>query len=321
MHHHHHHGHPHGPAGKGERRLLLAMLMTGLFMVAEAVGGWLSGSLALLADAGHMLTDTAALAIALFAARAARRPPDGLRSYGYHRSEVLAAFVNGLILLGIVAWIVVEAFSRLRHPPPVAGGLMLIIAVLGLLVNLGAFAVLRGGDRHDLNLRGALLHVLGDLLGSVAAILASAVILATGWYPIDPLLSILVAGLILRSALDLLRQSSHILLEGTPREVDLAALRRDLTASVTQVRDIHHVHVWSLKPGHPLLTMHITVDPESDDRRVLPAVKRRLRERFGIEHSTLQIEYGQCADEAGDGAPCGRHAPPGPGLSRASAPR
>ncbi len=276
--------------------MLWAMLLTGGFMIAEAIGGIISGSLALLADAGHMLTDTASLFLAWLAARLSRRPADRLRSYGYHRLQILAAFINGIAFIALVVWIVVEAVRRVLEPVEVLGGLMLVIAVLGLLVNAVAFAILHGGQRADLNLRGASLHVLGDLLGSVAAITAAVVILWTGWMPIDPLLSVLVALLILRSAWFIVRQSAHILLEGTPEDIDVEILRETLVTSVADVRDVHHVHIWSLTPERPLLTMHLTIDSSADAAYVLSSAKAILNERFGIAHSTIQIETETCAD-------------------------
>lgn len=294
--HQHDHTHKHHERG-AERRLLWAMLLTGGFMVAEVVGGIMSGSLALLADAGHMLTDSASLALAWAAARAARRPADALRSYGYHRAQVLAALINGVAFIAIVIWITVEAVQRLLQPVPVLGGMMLVIAVLGLLVNVIAFLLLHGGDRGNLNVQGAVLHVLGDLLGSVAAIVAAGVILTTGWTPIDPLLSVLVAALILRSAWVLVRKSAHILLEGTPEGIDVGTLRAALHEAVPAVRDVHHVHVWSLTPQRPLLTMHVEVSAEADNVDVLAQVKGVLKQRWGIDHSTIQIECGPCVDE------------------------
>jgi len=210
---------------------------------------------------------------------------------------VLAALINGVALIGIVVWIAVEAVQRVLAPVPVLGGLMLGVAVLGLLVNIAAFLLLHGGREHNLNVQAALLHVLGDLLGSVAAIVAALVILATGWTPIDPLLSLLVAVLILRSAWALVRRSAHILLEGTPEGLDLDALRAELHEAVPAVRDVHHVHVWSLTPQHPLLTMHVDVDAGVDTNQVLSDLKAILQERFGIAHSTIQIECGACVDE------------------------
>ena len=298
MHQHaHSHYHDHPAERRSERRLLWAILLTGGFMVVEVIGGLLSGSLALLADAGHMLTDTASLTLAWAAARAARRPADALRSYGYHRAQVLAALVNGVAFIAIVVWIAVEAVQRLLEPVPVLGGMMLTVAVLGLLVNLVAFYLLHGGDRGDLNVQGAMLHVLGDLLGSVAAIVAAGVILISGWTPIDPLLSVFVAALILRSAWVLVRKSAHILLEGTPEGIDLDVLRTALHDAVPEVRDVHHVHVWSLTPQRPLLTMHVEVSAEVDNTYVLAQVKDVLKRRFGIDHSTVQIECGPCVDE------------------------
>lgn len=286
--HNHHHG--------SESRLFWALILVAGFMVVEVVGGLLSGSLALLADAGHMLTDAASLALAWGASRAARRPADALRTYGYHRVQILAALINGLAFILLVGWIAYEAIQRLMQPVEVLGGMMLVVAVIGLLVNIAAFFILHGGSEHDLNLRGAVVHVLGDLLGSVAAIVAAGVILWTGWMPIDPLLSIVVALLILRSAWFVVRQSAHILLEGTPEDVDVELLRRTITEHIQAVEDVHHVHVWSLTPERPLLTMHVSVSSERCCAQVLAEVKTILNERFGITHSTVQVESGGCAD-------------------------
>ncbi|HET6467690.1 MAG TPA: cation diffusion facilitator family transporter [Geminicoccaceae bacterium] len=298
MGHDHHHQHNHDRHGAGdERRVFWAMLLTGGFMVAEVVGGIVSGSLALLADAGHMLTDTAALGLAWLAFRIGRRPADPSRSYGYHRFQVLAAFVNGVILIAIVGWIAFEAVRRLFAPVEVLGGMMLAIAVLGLIVNVGAFLLLHGGDRENLNVRGAALHVLGDLLGSLAAIVAAGVILRTGWTPIDPLLSVFVALLILRSAVMLVRRAGHILLEGTPEWLDVARLRVELREAVPAVEDVHHVHVWSLTSGKPVLTLHANVREGTDYGEVLIAITGFLERRFGIGHATIQIEPGACVDE------------------------
>lgn len=286
---------PHLAAVHDEHRLLWAVLFTGVFMVAEVIGGWLSGSLALLADAGHMFTDLAALLLAWSGLRLSQRPPDHHRTYGYHRFEVLAAFVNGLALCAIVGWIAWEAVQRLLYPVAVLGQLMLPVAILGAMVNLIVLWLLRGGDHANLNLRGALLHVAGDLLGSVAAIGAALVILATGWMPIDPLLSLLVCLLILRSAWELVRVSSHILLEGAPRDLDYDDLAADLQAAVATVQDVHHVHAWSLTPRRTLLTLHVTVAPDGDLDRVLVQIKAFLAER-GIAHSTVQVERATCPD-------------------------
>jgi len=288
------HDHSHA---SDERRIFWAMVLTGSFMIIEVIGGLLSGSLALLADAGHMLTDTASLALAWLASRIARRPADTLRSYGYHRVQILSALLNGIGFIVVVAWIVVEAVERLLAPVAILGDVMLVVAGAGLVVNIIAFLILHGGSSHNLNLRGAVVHVLGDLLGSLAAIGAAVVILFTGWTPIDPLLSVLVALLILRSAWYVVRKSTHILLEGTPDDVDITELRETLASSVPAVRDVHHVHVWSLTPARPLLTMHASIADDADYTAVLEQVKAVLIEHYGIEHSTIQLEPQHCVDD------------------------
>ena len=274
------------------------MLLTGGFMAVEVAGGLLSGSLALLADAGHMLTDTAALWFAWLAFRLSRRPANTRHSYGYHRFQILAAFLNGMILIAIVAWIVIEALQRLREPVEILGGLMLAVAGVGLAVNLISFAILHGGNRENLNVRGALLHVVGDLLGSLAAMVAAVVIIVTGWAPIDPILSLLVALLILRSAWMLVRHSTHVLLEGTPAEIDVPRLKSELVASVPEVDDVHHVHVWTLASGKLVMTLHAHVRDDANGEQVLQTILAICRERFGVSHVTVQIEHGRCADVA-----------------------
>ena len=291
--------HDHVPADldhRSTRGLFQAMLLTGSFMLVEAVGGWLAGSLALLADAGHMLTDTSALALAWFAMRLAERPSDRLRSYGYHRFQVLAAFVNGLVLIAVVGWIVIEAVQRLAAPAPILGLPMLLVAVTGLAVNVLALLLLRRGDRENLNVQGALLHVLGDLLGSLAVIVAAVVVLTTGWVPIDPLLSLLVAVLILNSAWRLVRKSAHILLEGTPDWLDIEEVRRCLREEIAAVEDVHHVHVWSLTSQRPLVTLHARLAPGADFSVALTSINQLLAERFGLTHSTIQLEPDVCVE-------------------------
>jgi cobalt-zinc-cadmium efflux system protein len=210
---------------------------------------------------------------------------------------VLAAFVNGGVLIAIVAWIFVEAVQRLQNPVPVEGGLMLVIAALGLVVNIAAFLVLHGGDRQNLNLRGAAAHVLGDMLGSAAAIVGALVILWTGWTPIDPLLSMLVGLLVLRSAWLVVRESAHILLEGTPAEIDPQGLRDTLMAAVPALEDVHHIHAWSLTPERPLLTLHAQIGERADAQDILLRIKDVLAKTYGIDHSTVQIERGHCGDD------------------------
>ena len=303
--HHRNREHGHGPRDHrcshgDERRVIWALLLTAAFMVAEVVGGLLSGSLALLADAAHMLTDTGALALAWFAIRLSSRPPDPRRSFGYHRFQVLAAFVNGATLIVIAGWIVVEAVQRLLAPVEVLGATMLAVAALGLAVNVAGFCILHGGNRENLNIRGAVLHVLGDLLGSVAAIVAAGIILLTGWTPIDPLLSVLVAALILRGAWDLVSRASHLLMEGAPEGFDIAELKADLVKAVPGVVDVHHVHLWALTPERPLLTLHARIADEADHDDILGRVHRRLAERFGLRHATVQVERSTCVGPAGD---------------------
>ncbi|MDX1498699.1 MAG: cation diffusion facilitator family transporter [Woeseiaceae bacterium] len=279
------------------RRVMIALVLTATFMVVEVIGGILSGSLALLADAGHMLTDTMALALAALAFRVSRRPADRRLTYGYRRFQILAAFVNGLSLLLIVGWILVEAVRRFMDPPEVLGTTMLVVAAAGLVVNLVAFIVLHGGDRSNLNIRGAALHVLGDMLGSVAAIVAAVVIIRTGWMPIDPILSVAVAMLILRSAWTLVRHSAHVLLEGAPDWLDVDEMRRKVVCRVPEVTDIHHVHVWGLTPQDLMLTMHVRLEAETaSPTQVIRGVKACVEEEYGIGHSTIEIETDDCAD-------------------------
>jgi cobalt-zinc-cadmium efflux system protein len=295
---HAHKGHAHGAAAdaNNEWRMGLAALITGLFMFVEAAGGIAAGSLALLADAGHMLTDFASLSLAWFGFRLSRRPADWRRTYGFDRFQVLIAFANGLALFGIAAWIVYEAAERLMSTPEVSGGIMVVVAVLGLLVNFAAFFLLQGADRENLNVRGAFIHVLGDLLGSVAALVAGAVILFTGWTPIDPLLSILVALIILRSGWQVVAESGHILLEGAPGELDTRAIGPDLAANVKGVEGVHHVHVWSITQSRRVVTLHAAVGKEVDQQRIVKDIKARLIERFGLDHATIEIECEECAD-------------------------
>ena len=280
------------------KRIRIALALTGTFMLVEVAGGILSGSLALLADAGHMLTDTMALALSAIAFGMSSRPADAKRSYGYQRFQIIAAFVNGLSLLVIVGWILVEAMQRILQPSPVMGETMLIVAAAGLLVNVIVFAVLHGGDQENLNMRGAALHVLGDLLGSVAAVAAALVILSTGWMPIDPILSVGVAMLIFRSAWHLVKRSGHVLLEGAPEWLDIDAMQEKIITDNPQVKEIHHVHVWGLTPQHPMLTMHVVLHQmQPDTTAIVRKVKDLLSNQYGINHTTIEVECDNCADE------------------------
>ena len=297
--HNHHHGHDHRhPANvTNEGRIGIAFVIIFLFMLIEVAGGLIAGSLALLADGGHMVSDAAALGMSWLAIRVGKTPADETRSYGYQRLEVLAAFLNGCSLFLIAGWIAFEAVRRFASPVQVLGGPMLAVAVAGLLANVVAFFVLNGGNRENLNMRSAWLHVLGDILGFVVAIAAAGVILWTGWSPIDPLLSIVVALLILKSAYDIVRSSSHILLEGTPVNFDLAALSADLQSAVPAGAGIHHVHAWSLTAEQPLVTLHVRCPSGGDSATLISTINDRLKKRFGITHSTIQVETGECADE------------------------
>jgi cobalt-zinc-cadmium efflux system protein len=292
---HSHAGHDHSHGATDKTRVLIAAVLTGGFMIAEAIGGVVTGSLALIADAGHMLTDSIALWLAWYAFRLADRPATVRMTYGFGRVKTLVAYTNGITIFAIAVWICYEAVLRFMDPPPVLGGPMLVVAVLGLLVNVAGFLVLHGGDRTSLNMRGALLHVVGDMLGSAAAIVAAIVIIATGWTPIDPILSVLVALLILRSAWTLVGRSWDVLMEGTPEGLDVNRLRRELTDAVPGVEDVHHVHAWCLTPERPLITFHASLGADADHDEVLRRLRAELVTRFNIEHSTIQLESNPCA--------------------------
>ena len=285
------HDHVHRAEESNLKRVMIALVLTGTFMVVEVIGGIISGSLALLADAGHMLTDTMALALAAAAFHVSKRPAGGSLTYGYQRFQILAAFVNGLSLLLVVGWIFYEAVRRFITPRDILGETMLTVAAAGLVINVISFAVLHSGDQENLNIRGAALHVAGDLLGSVAAIVAAVVIIYTGWTLIDPILSVAVAFLILRSAWVLVKRSAHVLLEGAPDWLDVTDLQRRIVANISGVYGIHHVHVWGLTPQRLMLTMHLQLDDEARSQSaVVREVKAFLRDEYGIDHSTIEVE-------------------------------
>ena len=289
--------HTHSEGTGNRTRLLAAFLVTALFMVAEIAGGLLSGSLALLADAGHMLTDAAALLMALLAVQFAQRKPNARHTFGLLRLTTLAAFVNAIALVVITFLIVWEAVIRFRHPEPVASGMMLTIAVAGLLANLLSFWLLhRGSEEKNLNVRAAALHVLGDLLGSVGAIVAALIIMFTGWTPADPILSILVSLLVLRSAWALMKESVHELLEGAPASLDVDKLKRALTRGVPEIRNVHHIHLWQVGEK-PVMTLHVHVVPPYDHDALLHRIHDWLHEHYQIEHATVQMEYQGCDDD------------------------
>jgi cobalt-zinc-cadmium efflux system protein len=292
------HGHDHDLRGADKNRVLLVALLTGGFMIAEAAGGVLTGSLALLADAGHMLTDSIALWLAWWAFRLAERPATGRHTYGLGRVKTLVAYTNGVGIFVIAIWIVYEAVTRVFNPGPVLGGPMLVVALAGLGVNIAGLLILRGGNRDSLNMRGAILHVLGDLLGSVAAIAAALVILATGWTPIDPILSVVVAVLILSTAWTLMREAAHLLLEGAPANLDRDGIAVDLAANVEGVKEINHMHVWSLDGEKTMATLHACLADGTDPYEAVAAIKSRLAAKHGIDHATVEPEFGDRADQS-----------------------
>ena len=279
--------HSHVP--KNERKLAIAALLTGSFMFAEVFGGIVSGSLALIADAMHMLTDFASLVLAWLAFKLARRPADWQRTYGFDRFSVLAALINGLSLFLIAIWITIEAIRRLNDPQEILGGLMLWVAVGGLLINILAFWMLTRGESDNLNIRAAALHVAGDLLGSVAALTASLVIIFTGWTPIDPILSVVVVLLILKSAYKVVRESTHILLEGAPAGFDSREVIRVLVEEIADVAAIDHMHAWSITQERPMATMEVRLHAKADPHKARIAIQKIMREKFSIEHVTVAI--------------------------------
>jgi cobalt-zinc-cadmium efflux system protein len=284
-----HDAHDHAQ-GVTARALWVAFALTAAFGVVEAVAGWLSGSLALISDAGHMATDSAAFVVALFAQALARRPPSKRASYGYARAEVLAAFVNALAMLALVVWIAVEAVARLLAPSAVVGSVVIGVATAGMAVNLVVAWMLSRAASSSINARGALLHVVGDLLGSVAALIAGAVVQFTGWTPIDPILSIVVVLLILRSTLALLRQSSGVLMERVPSHLSYDAIGRAL-AALPGVTGVHDLHVWQVSADRPALSAHVMLADGTAWPRVLGAAQRLLASDFGIDHVTLQPSW------------------------------
>jgi cobalt-zinc-cadmium efflux system protein len=289
-------GHGHSHENTDGRRLIAALAVISVFMVVEFVGGLLSGSLALIADASHMMTDAVALALAASAHWLSMRPADGQLHFGYRRFQVLAAFVNGIALVILMAWIVWEAIRRSINPVEVEWRTMLVIAVLGLVANVIAFRLLHSSATKNINVRGAMLHVIGDLLGSVAAVIAAVVIALSGWTRIDPLLSIVVAALIGYSAYRLLRETAHILLEGAPKGIEAADVARELASVSGDIEDVHSIQLWQLTPDHPQATMHVRLRAGAAGLDTLGLVKARLAERFGIKESTIQIETGGCCD-------------------------
>ncbi len=287
----HHHRHHHQ-----ETILRRAFILIAVFMVVEVAGGIIANSLTLLADAGHMFLDATALGLAWGATLLSRRSGDSNLSYGHHRFQVLAAMFNGITLAVLVLWILYEAYQRLQTPQAIMPIPALIVASIGLVVNLIAYKWLHGAD-WNANVRAAALHVLGDLLGSAAAIIAALVIYFTGWTRVDPLLSLIIAVILGRGAWRVLREATHILLEGVPKTLDVQAMRERL-AAVQGVVEVHHLHAWSLTAELPLVTLHARVDEQTEIQPVVQRLKAVLLDSYGVNHSTIQVEQGPCPDEA-----------------------
>ena len=290
MHHAHAHAHGHGvPRAINRRRMTIALILNvGLALIGVA-GAVLFGSVALLADAGHVLSDIGAIGLGLFAATLAARPARGRRTFGYHRSEIIAALANGLALVVVAVLVLVESAGRLADPPPVEGLGVLVVGVLGLAGNLAATLVLAGGDREDLNLEGVLRHSAADALGSLGVLVAGAIVLLTGWLYADPIAGLLIAVLILVGSWRLVREPFDVLMEAAPRGLDVPAIGRAMS-EVEGVREVHDLHVWTVTSGFPALAAHVLTAPAEDSDEVRRRLEALLADRFGIEHTTLQTE-------------------------------
>ncbi|MGA7799350.1 MAG: cation diffusion facilitator family transporter [Gammaproteobacteria bacterium] len=284
----HDHSHGHAHHHHGTHSLTTSLLLILGFAGVEAVSGWWAGSLALMGDAGHMVTDATALGVAALAQWVSRRPPTERHSYGLGRTEVLAALLNGLFMMAVVGAIVVAAVERLHTPERVAGLPVMVVAMVGLVINVMVLLTLSRGEQN-LNTRGALLHVMGDLLGSIAALMSGAVIYFTGWTPIDPILSVLICLLILYSSLRLLSESLHVILEGVPAHLDLPEVGQTM-AAVDGVQSVHDLHIWTLSSGMVALSAHVLIQQMQDWEGVLERMQDLLARQFHIEHITLQPE-------------------------------
>ena len=292
----HAHGHDHGHHAS-RRRLGVVLALTSAFLLVEVAAGILTGSLALLADAGHMLTDVAGLVLALLAMKLAERPPSPRRTFGYHRAEILAALINAVLLLGVAGYILREAWERFRDPHPVPSGTVLLVATVGLLVNIAGALLLRTGAKTSLNLRGAYTEVVADALSSIGVIVGAAVMAVTGFYRVDTLVAVAIALFVLPRSWALLRETLHVLLEGTPREVDLAALRQTMEG-VPGVKTVHDLHVWTLTSGVHALSAHAILQDGATHGQVLGDLRSRVTAGFPITHVTVQLEERCCGEHA-----------------------
>ncbi|PHR61019.1 MAG: cation transporter [Robiginitomaculum sp.] len=281
------HSHHHNVNAKNQTRMALAAILTGLFMVAEVIGGIVSGSLALIADAGHMMTDCAALTLAWFGFKLGQRPANARYTFGYDRFAILAAFVNGLSLFAVAIWIILEAIKRFNEPVEVMGLPMLIVAGLGLVVNIIVFIILMGADKENLNIRSAVLHVLGDLLGSAAAIGAAIVIILTGWMPADLIMSVLVSLIVLRGAYYVVKHSAHILLEGTPERLNPETIKADLKTKFPHITEIDNIHIWSISQEYTIIMLDIHI---ANSQISTATIREYLAEKFDIKHITIEIK-------------------------------
>jgi cobalt-zinc-cadmium efflux system protein len=281
--------------GGGRKGLLIALSITFLMMIVEVIGGLMSNSLALLSDAGHMLTDNLALLLSFFAMKFASMPATDRKTFGFYRLEILAAFVNGIVLVLLSLYIMYEAYLRILHPQPVAGTLMLVVAVIGLAANVVGALFLFKHSHSNLNIRGAYLHILGDALSSVGVVIGGVIIIATGWSLIDPILSILISLVIIYGSWSLVKESVNILLESAPAHINIETVRDEI-AKLPGVREAYHVHLWTITSGVYAMSAHVLIDdqPVSSSREVIDAIRSLLSDKFNIIHSTIQLECEKC---------------------------
>ena len=290
------HAHRHGQAAAGRRRLRIVLVLTAVYMIAEGLGSWWTGSLALFADAGHMLADVAALVLALIAVWFSARPATATKTFGYYRFEILAALTNGVALVVISLFVFYEAYRRWAAPPSVRGNAVMLVAAGGLIVNLISAWILHGSHEVDLNIRGVWLHVLGDALGSVAAVIAGALMSLYGWYTADPLFSVIIGLLIVWSSWHLIREATNVLLEGTPAHINLAAVE-DSILETAGVNDVHDLHVWTITSGREALSAHVIHADSVSQPELLQQLRAKLHDRFGVDHLTIQLETPDFEDD------------------------
>jgi cobalt-zinc-cadmium efflux system protein len=290
------HAHRHHLASESSRRLSIVLILTTIYTVAEALGGWWTGSLALFADAGHMLTDVAALVLALMAVWFSARPATATKTFGYYRLEILAALTNGVALIVISLLVFYEAYRRWAAPPPVRGGVVVLVAAGGLIVNLISARILHGRHEVDLNIRGVWLHVMSDALGAIAAIVAGALMALYGWYAADPLFSAFIGLLIVWSSWNLIREATNVLLEGTPAHINLAAVEESILQT-EGVSDVHDLHVWTITSGREALSAHVIHGESVSQPALLQGLREKLHDRFGVDHLTIQMETPDFEDD------------------------